>query len=707
MNQIFRNSLCLTVLLVSCAASAVDNAVAPLVWYRSQGFNANRELVGWQTQINRFDMCNFYGSFSVTPEYTRSFWPNSIASCLFGPALVDNCCLVSTTTPCTPTCHPCPTNCNTKCCDTSCCDNGKGWCNNDCCSFIKVQGSKVPNRSANALLADNFYLPTDFSSEISLCPRVENFLVDLNLYLGLDEWCEGMFFRVHMPVCWTRWGLNFCETVKTEGTNPYDAGYVDNLSANTGLTRAQMLNNFTEFVSCGDSITDVTGITYNPLLRARWSKCALKKTSVAELTAAWGWNFWMCEDYHVGLELRAAAPTGNRPCGDYIFEPVVGNGHHWELGLGLTSHWRLWCSECEDKDFSVYLDANVQHLFKTRQCRTFDLCGKPLSRYMLAAKFTDKVANLYAQDGAASAAAPAPKYQFANEFMPVANLLTIPVDSSAAVQGELALKFAYRLCGWQFDLGYDFWGRSCEKICKRCDCCTNGGLAANTWGLKGDAFVYGYQATGTPLTPVANTLGTALSATESNATVFGGTNGYPAGLNTLKWNQNPGIDNPKAAWAASTNGNALVTSIANSGVWDQVDTSLQPVLIDECMIDTHAAETQGISNKVFGHIGYTWQECECWVPYLGIGGEAEFGQRCGKKSCNKSCDTSCCNPCNNSCVSNCNVACNSNCNTSCGSVSSSCSPCNTSCCDTSCNDCCQKCALSQWGVWIKGGVSFN
>ena len=34
-------------------------------------------------------------------------------------------------------------------------------------------------------------------------------------------------------------------------------------------------------------------------------------------------------------------------------------------------------------------------------------------------------------------AAPAPTYQFANEFTPVANLTTIPVDSSAAVQGEV------------------------------------------------------------------------------------------------------------------------------------------------------------------------------------------------------------------------------------------------------------------------------
>ena len=84
-----------------------------------------------------------------------------------------------------------------------------------------------------------------------------------------------------------------------------------------------------------------------------------------------------------------------------------------------------------------------------------------------------------------------PTAQFANVFTPVANLTTIPVDVSYAVQGEVILKFAYTHCNFQWDLGYDFWGRSCAKICKRCDCCDNG-FQDNVWGLKGDAFVFGF-----------------------------------------------------------------------------------------------------------------------------------------------------------------------------------------------------------------------
>jgi hypothetical protein len=61
---------------------------------------------------------------------------------------------------------------------------------------------------------------------------------------------------------------------------------------------------------------------------------------------------------------------------------------------------------------------------------------------------------------------------------------------------------------------------------------------------------------------------------------------------------------------------------------------------------------------LFGHISYAWldQSDKCWMPLLGIGGEVEFGSA------------------------------------SAGSAS----------------ECCRAIrALSQWEVWIKGGIAFN
>lgn len=622
------------------ATTAVRSTTVPYLSFRSQGFNAARELVGWQSQINKYDMCNFYGSFSVAPEYTKSFRPCTIAQYLFNDALV-------------------------KTCD-------KESANSAVCPTIKIQGLDVKNRDPRALMAENFYLPRDYDSSVTFKPTIENGIVDFNLYLGLDNIAENLYFRIHAPVCYTKWNLHFCENVLNAGNRNTDCGDINNTYTpasdfrNTGvygLSRSQLVATFEDYVSNCSTITGVENITYNPLNYARMSRCARTKTAVAEVSAALGWNFWNCDDYTLGIQIRGAAPTGNRPRGTWLFEPVVGQGKHWELGGGIDLRWTLSRSCDENKDWTLYLDANITHLFNTRQCRTFDICNKPLSRYMLAMKFTDKVESLVAGD--TQAAAIAPNYQFAKEFAPVANLTTLPVEVSAAVQGELALKIAYTHCNWQFDVGYDFWGRSCEKICTPCDC-TETVFKDNVWGLKGDAFAFGFRYDAT----VPNELQPAipLSTTQSAATIFGA-----APLFTVP------SDNVKRAWSGTSATDlplqyhiigALITGPAAR--WDNSLTSLQPVLLTANDIDFNGARTKSLSNKVFAHIGYTFQDCECVTPYLGLGGEAEFGIA-DKKFNSTQCAL--------------------------GSTAASVASCGKSCCSAV--------SLSQWGVWIKGGISFH
>jgi hypothetical protein len=641
MNQILQRSLCIAAL---CATGVVSATTIPYLAPRSQGINGARELVGWQSQINKWDMCCNYGSFSITPEYGQTFRPHRITEALFSDALVGN-----------DSCHNhCDSTCHNDCSDDDC----------NSCDKILIQGSQVADRNAKALMAENFYLPTDYSSEITFKPKVQNFIVDFNYYQGLDEWAEGLYFRIHTPLAHTRWNLHYCENILEAGVNPMDAGYFNDEytfvdSTTIGLDRDALLENFGQYVSECKAIESTDTITYNALNAARWSKCSKTKTGLAELTAAFGWNFVRRENFLFGLNIRAAAPTGNRPHGSYIFEPIVGNGKHWELGGGLNMWWTWWKSCDEDRNFTMYLDAYVTHMFKTRQCRTFDLKDKPLSRYMLAMKFTDEVSDLVAGSEFA-----APDYQFANVFTPLANLTTIPVDVSYAAQGEVILKFAYTHCNFQFDFGYDFWGRTCPKICKRCDCCNNG-FKDNVWGLKGDASVYGFNAS-THLTAVP------LSATESEATIFAGTNDPITNAST--WNTNLNIDNPQLAYNTSD----AHLQINNDG-WVNVNTSLEPVLLTENDLDICSAKTKAYSNKIFTHLGYTWKEHECFTPYLGVGGEVEFGCR------DKNCDDNCHNGCHTSChtSSNCHNHCNGD--------------------NTNCN----KFAFTQWGIWLKGGFSFN
>ena len=632
MNFNVRSLLWLTLFrYIACSQAAV----LPYLSFRSVSVNANRELVGWQTLINKAGMASCYGVFSITPEYERSFKGNHIAESLFCGSLYQRTCSTPNVA-------------------------------------FKVQGSQVENRDPRAWLADYFYLPTDFSSIININPKIDTFLIDFNIYVGFDTWAPGLFFRAHAPMTETRWDLGFCESNITEGTHGYDPGYYsDSFTTNTnrniivGMKRNDLLKNFEQFIFEQRSITDSETISYEPLRYARMSTYRLTKSRLAEIQCALGYNFLLDTDYHLGLELRGSIPTGNRPTGAFLFEPIIGNGHHGELGLGLTGHWSFWHDTDHCRNLSFYCDANITHMFKTCQQRTFDLVGKPLSRYMIAMDMRPPVTNLTTQSQT-------PTAQFQQRFVPVANITTLPVDVSCAIQADIACKCAFTTSCVQWDLGYDFWYRSCEKISLHYDyCCKN--RFEQRWALKGDSFVFGFpqHVNGS----IAEKGGVALSPSQSKATISSGTNNWPDGINGHAWNQNPGIDFP-ADFAYNDNNRPLVThQLEYSDTWDQVYTTVDPVIITYNDIDMNNARSRGISHKIFTHLSYTFSNCETWTPYLGIGGEVEFGRNTKQHGCTRPAQ-------------------------SCSHIYPEYPSPQTSC---SCN----YCSLSQWGLWLKGGLSFG
>jgi len=574
----------------ACCQKCCDNVCGgghPCFQPRPQSWNAARELVGWQQFINKFEMEDMYSAFYLTPEYTHSFAPCKLAGYLFGSDY-----------------H----------------QNG----NKLTISGIvkKDTAGNTIARGENEWLGDYFGLPLDFISNITFCPKISNFVVDFGLYIGGKGAAENCFFKLHAPLVHTRWQLGIQEEILSKGTDAVSA-------AADGYFSVDVVP-FEEFAKSFVDSTINGKFTFCDMKEPlKYSKindkcCKLTKTRIADIELALGWNVIQEEDAHLGVMIRAAFPTGGKRCCDYLFAPVVGNGGHYELGGGITSSARLWTSDDEEKSFWFYLDANVMHLFKRKLWRTFELIDKPNSRYMLVMQMKSDVENLY---GGTLGETPytAPNYQYAGNFVPLANISTCCTDVSIDVMGELAAKLTWNNNNWSFDLGYNVWGRTGEKVCKA-DC-----IEENKYALKGDAFIYGRVGLQSPL-----------SATEHKADIHSGTN-IPTGVlyTDSRFLNNDGIDNPITAWSNST-----------GGVLGQSKTSLQPKLLSSQDLET-CPTPSALSHKVFAHVSYAWkddvQDEDGWIPYLGFGGEAEFSAKIS------------------------------------GNYS----------------------ALSQWGVWVKGGYAFS
>lgn len=589
---------------------------------RSQGANTARELIGWQFQLYQPYYIENYTTLAFTTEYTRSYKPEHIANTLF----------------CT-----------------------------DCLTFA---GSQAQRNNGVDIIADYFGLPTDFKGTLSIKPFIENYILDFNLYFGLNELLPGLYLRIHAPLTHTKWSLGLDECVacagKFRGHDQFPTGYMYSATAPTPPgSDVCYINNAVDpnviitpiTTNSGQGQQDCTtnqSVPYNCTTHSlrealsgeftfgdmterwkygRFSFCGRNKTALADVDIILGYNFIESDLGHFGLYLQAVAPTGNRPKARYIFEPIAGNGKHWELGVGISTHITLYDDNLvHGYSAGFYLEGNVTNVFKTEQKRSFDFTKNGrLSRYMLLKEFD--VDNLYI-----------------GRMINAINFATRNAEIHVGYKADLSAKLALTFGGWMTDIGYNFYARSAETVCIKTECPCD--IDQRRFGIKGTTGVcsssYAVNNSVIPaMAMIPDTGSLKDSTTQPNATMFAiNTNPslvVPEGVAslTLAYNSNAlTVDTPTADLIPA-NGFIVSNAVFASGV-----SAVNPVILSCCDLDPNsAAQSRMLTHKVFGHIGYLWEDF-CFQPHIGLGAEVEID---GREIHN---------------------------------------------------------ALSQWGIWLKGGLTF-
>ncbi len=368
---------------------------------RSQSVDMVRYQTGSHPYTHRYESDSFNGILQITPEYKRSYRAGRIAEALFGT-------------------------------DT-----------------LFVSGSEVPTRDPNAMLADYFGLSPSFQSEVCLDPQIKNLIFTISGYFGFDNWIPGLYAAIHAPITWTKYDFKMEETIFNNGSDtPFPPFYMD---------APAVVAPYTSFKNAlmGDK-------TYGQMTNTlNFGKvCGSQtKAGLSDLLIILGYDFIATENGYAGFNLRLAAPTGNRPNSRFFFEPIIGNGKHWEFGAGFSGRVLLWEADGR-QELSLFADANLTHLFKTCQTRSFDFCANGFgSRFMLLKEFTDGDYN--------------------GTLTPALNVTSLACDVSVGVQFEFLAMFGYTYDGFEFDIGYNGWLRSHENISLR-EC-----IPDNTYGIKG------------------------------------------------------------------------------------------------------------------------------------------------------------------------------------------------------------------------------
>ena len=147
-----------------------------------------------------------------------------------------------------------------------------------------------------------------------------------------------------------------------------------------------------------------------------------------------------------GLNLAMLVPTGKTPKGDWLFEPVHGNGHHWGIGFGFDANITLWRKDNNSIEFMIVGD--YKYLFQGIEKRTLDY---------------------YLPDSTSLTRVKGGRYVLAGEegkkgVFPFANVLTQDIKVTPASQFDGIVNFNVNLCNFVIDFGYNFFVKEQEEV---------------------------------------------------------------------------------------------------------------------------------------------------------------------------------------------------------------------------------------------------
>ncbi|KKP35387.1 MAG: hypothetical protein UR26_C0005G0001 [candidate division TM6 bacterium GW2011_GWF2_32_72] len=589
-------------LLCGAIANATDSSNIGYSFFkiRSQANNTAKRLCGWQKCINRFDKKEdkkFYTTFNLSAEYAESTHSKKIANYLF---------------------------------------------NTNSIEFVGSRHDDFKDNNSQ-VMAENFGLSEYFKANLEIKPKVVNWTFDLSWYLGLDKIAKGLYFKAYAPFVHTNWDLNFIEHCNSTGNTTFPVGY---MGRNSGtLTDGEPA----AVDSTVGSITEAfRGVTkFGDMIKC-WEFGKVDgpqtKDRLAEIRPEFGWNFFLREHSHFGIAITGAIPTGNKPHAHYLFEPIVGNGGHFELGGAFSGHARIWKMNGGEQSLSVYIDGNINHLFNKTQTRSLGLtttCGSNgctgstccsvlngLDRYMLLKKF-DYASDIVSTENIADVNSDSTTgYKYTGELVNAINVVTRKNNVKVKINAvaDISAKLCYSCKHFDVDLGYNFYGRTAEKITNKyknlCD----------SYGVKGDE---GVAIKIYDDADPKSFLGTSrLDSTASNALIgCKGTLDSPSNYNYeyINSNKDPKDSSGTAFsvgedtyWAIWENTNATVTNIVD-GIG--VDTSYpnQQILSNCNLNEKVAASPSAITHKLFISTNYHFEDT-AQEPYIGSGFEWEWDQ---------------------------------------------------------------------------------
>lgn len=260
-------------------------------------------------------------------------------------------------------------------------------------------------------------LPTDFRGTLSVCPQQRQmgftfmYNQDLKTFLDipfLKDWALGVEF----PVLMVENNINFRQC--------------DMSSTMTEAGREPDI--FSAFNQCD----------------WKYAKIPTKKQDKLQperITFTLGRSVLNEDYFQLASRLSLDVPLAHSQNPEFLFSPVVGMNAH--VGLGGAVYIQVLLNRHPERfAWSFYANLDGTYFFRKRQLRTFDLQGKPWSRYMQYTRRNSPPGTT----------------------VPGVNVLTLDTVVRPFGFADLSLGWRINTGPFEFEFGYDVWGFGGEKL---------------------------------------------------------------------------------------------------------------------------------------------------------------------------------------------------------------------------------------------------
>jgi len=267
---------------------------------------------------------------------------------------------------------------------------------------------------------------TPVTGNLELRPDRERFGVHADWLQRLSFISKNLFFNISVPVTHIEHQMNprvFDESEGKIDTTGDSKGLLDYFSGNLEQTQSTRIQEKLKFAKIAGShsktgVEDVVvSFAYQPTARSR-------------------------KDYFV-RSIHVSIPTGNKPTGEFLFEPILGNAGKWGVGVSIEDKIKLY--ENDNWLIDVVTNADLTAFFSNTQKRTIGMRTHDNQVIGWSQHY------LLGENGIKG-------------VKPAANILTRDVDVSSYITFDTGIGFDIHYKKLLFNVGYNFFARSAETV---------------------------------------------------------------------------------------------------------------------------------------------------------------------------------------------------------------------------------------------------